>query len=148
MLAVIRISCSPKSIGFVNSACTRSPNATASSVFLIWLAKIANSSPPKRLAVAPGSIDFFKRRATSISSLSPIKCPSVSLTLLNLSRSIKRTANLKLASSFARWTTCSSRLTNKARFGKLVKASCVESCCNFCSNSLRVVISVWDPTMR
>ena len=54
-----------------------------------------NSSPPKRAMTSLSRTILRNRSATAISSMSPRECPSVSLTCLNWSRSMKWIAHIR-----------------------------------------------------
>ena len=115
---------------------------------------MVNSSPLKRARVSSSfRMIICSLFEISFKTLSPTSCPSESLISLNLSRSIKKSANpifsfldfsIHLASLFVK----------KVRFGNPVKASWCAWWCkiSFCSSSassacLRRVLSLLIPTI-
>ena len=80
-----------------------------------------NSSPESR-ATTPPRAEAWIRRATSISSLSPIAWPNTSLISFRPSRSTDSTANSSSVPSQAS-IICASACRNAARFGRSVRPS-------------------------
>ena len=76
---------------------------------------IANSSPPSRATIAPAA-SASSRAATWRSSASPTGWPSVSLTVLNLSRSTHSSA-IRVPARIAPRSAVSSCSRNSTRFG-------------------------------
>ena len=79
--------------------------------------------------------------ATRISNWSPRKCPRLSLTTLNWSRSINRTANTCSARRLVCSIACPRRSRNKVRFASPVIASCRALYDNCLSTRSRSAIS-------
>ena len=123
-------------IGVFNNWLSRRAKLTASSMPLTLLIMKANSSPPNLATVSifrpvPASLN-----ATSLSNSSPASWPMVSLIILKLSRSIKKTANLwswRLDSA----TACCNLSWNNNRLGKPVSESCSAKCFSLCSAWLK-----------
>ena len=98
-----------------------------------------NSSPPSRARKAP-SAATRRRRAASRNSASPVVCPNTSLTSLNRSRSMHRTA--KLPFDIAACSRADARCSVKAaRLGRSVKASWCARCAIRSAARLRSVTS-------
>ncbi len=87
----------------------------------------ANSSPPSRAATSLGRAIAASRRATSISTRSPRRCPSVSLISFKRARPTSSTPTWACWRS-ARWSACSSTRATSSRFESPVTRSWRASC--------------------
>ena len=99
-----------------------------------------NSSPPSRPTVSVARRATTKRRATAWRISSPASCPSVSLTSLKLSRSMKNAAT-GCCWRAARTSICAARSWISVRLASPVSESCSAWCASWSCASLRSVTS-------
>ena len=83
---------------------------------------ITNSSPPNRATVSPSRTHDSSRFATCWSSKSPMSCPSVSFSVLKLSRSMNRSAPVRPLLSIDA-NDCLSLSNRSRRLGRRVRGS-------------------------
>ena len=121
--AEVKTSCPSMSKGIDSSRCTRSATREASAAVSTPSTSTANSSPPRRATVSPARRVRSRRREIWMSSWSPARWPSESLTTLKRSRSRKSTAKPPRPRPFARSRAIPRRSMNSARFGSPVSAS-------------------------
>ena len=114
--------------------------AARSSELLTSVNKMANSSPPNRLTVSVTRATLLILSPTIFNSLSPTRCPNVSLITLKRSRSRNMTATLRCSRS--EWAiACVRRSCNIMRLGRPVRKSCCAIYTMRSSAALRSLIS-------